>query len=116
MAEGSSPLPSTDVMALANAQKAQMREQGARHSIPDDVLETALNEGHPLALIVSSWYQAKTAAHLYSFTKKEEDLSHSPLAARMANHLVQRGPANTASEAPAVQQTDAAIEAAGDVP
>ena len=116
MTEGGNPAPVPDVMALANAQKAQMKEQGARHGIPDDVLESAIKEGHPLALIVSSWYQAKTAAQLYSFTKEEQDLSHSPLAARMANHLVQGGTNNTASEAPVTQLKAAAIEAAGDVP
>ena len=103
-----------DNLAMANAQMMHMKQQGAQHGIPEEVMEQSVTEGHAMELIVSCWHQAKLAAELLICKKVEQDLSHSPLAQRMAKHLVNTLPSSPPADVSAQQQRDAA-EAAGDV-
>ena len=80
-----------------------LKQQGAQHGIPEQVLEQSVTEGNSLELIVSSWHQATMAAELYILKKEQQDLSHSPLAKRMAEHLVKIFPNNQPAEQPVAQ-------------
>ena len=77
-----------DVLKASNAQWAQLKQQGEQLGIPEHLLDQAFKEGHTPAMIISSWHHATMAANMYVLTNKEQDLSHSPLAHKMANHLV----------------------------
>ena len=112
--EGDTSAPGPDILAMANAQLTHMKKQGAQHGIPEELIEQSAKEGHAMELIVSCWHQAKLAAELFIFKKVEQDLSHSPLAKRMAEHLVHMHPNNSPAEVSAQLPRDAA-EAAGDV-
>ena len=113
--EGDTSAQVPDNLAMANAQMMHMKQQGAQHGIPEEVIEQSVTEGHAMELIVSCWHQAKLAAELLICKKVEQDLSHSPLAQRMAKHLVHTHPNSPPADVSAQQQRDAA-EAAGDVP
>ena len=116
LAGGGNPAPEYDVMAAANAQMAKMKMQGAQHGIPEEVTELLAREGNTMELIMLSWHQARLAAELYLHTKQRQDLSHSPLAMRMADHLVKSSPNQPAGQ-PAgqseVTQVHAPAEEAG---
>ena len=97
-AGGGSPALTCDPVVAANAQLQQVKEQGAQFGIPEQMLVQAAIEGNSLEFIVSSYHQAKMAGELYIHTKQEQDLSHSPLARRMAAELVATHTSNNAAE------------------
>ena len=100
------PVPTNDALAAAIAHKHFVMTEGAKHGIPEPILDTAANEGHSMQLIISSYHQAKMAGELYILKKQHTDLSHSPLAQRMAEHLVTTYPDTHTTE-----PTDAKDEA-----
>ena len=95
---GGSPALVSDSLVAAHAHMKYIKEQGAKHGIPEQMLEQAAIEGHSLELIISSYYQATMAGELLILKKQSTDLSHSPLAQRMADHLVKTYPDTKTTE------------------
>ena len=74
--------------SAAIAHKHYVKTEGAKHGIPEPILDMAADEGHSMELIISSYHQARMAGELYILKQQDTDLRHSPLAKRMAEHLV----------------------------
>ena len=85
---GGSPAPANDSLVAAHAHMMLIKEQGAKHGIPEQMLEQAATEGHSLDLIISSYHLAKAAGELLILKQQPTDLNHSPLAQLMAQDLV----------------------------
>ena len=79
----------TDALAADKARKHIIKTEGAKLDIPEHILDLAATEGHSWELTRASYFQAKMAGELYLAKGQEQDLSHSPLAFKMANFLVQ---------------------------
>ena len=83
------PVPTNDPLAAFNANRHFIKTEGAKHGIPEPILDMAANEGHTLELIIASYSQAKMAGELFIYTSQHTDFTKSPLAQRMAELLVQ---------------------------
>ena len=96
------PTTGTDVLKAINAQMALNVQRGAQYDIPEEVTVQATKEGYAMDAIISNWHLAKMAAEMLFAKQEPQDLTHSPLAMRMADHLV-----------PTPKQQQEATEASG---